>query len=294
MNKTDVSVCIPTYRQTNSLRRLLNSIFMQSFDDYEIIITDDTPDDSVEHVVKEFQQNKKIRYIRNSVRRGSPENWNEAVRLASGKYIKLMHHDDWFKEKESLAKYVKLLDDNPHADFAFSSCSAYAPDSRHLFEHAPSQKDISNLECNPNFLYPNNFIGSPSVTIFRRKANILFDNRLKWVVDIDFYIRILLKNNTFVYWQEPLVCITTGGENQVTYEVIKDKKLQVFEWLYLYGKLNRGIVPKLSNAKFIWNLFEKYHINSYKDILETGLTPPIPLLVIILVNLRKLLHYKHA
>ena len=121
-----VSICIPAYNQPTNLRRALESVFLQSFKDYEVIITDDSLDNSVSIVADEFGQHTNLRYYKNKTRKDTPENWNEAVRLASGELIKILHHDDWFSDENSLADFVKMLDRNPEVDFGFSPSSLAA------------------------------------------------------------------------------------------------------------------------------------------------------------------------
>ena len=48
-----VTICIPTYKQTQYLKKCLDSILIQNFKNFELIISDDTPDNSVELFVKE-------------------------------------------------------------------------------------------------------------------------------------------------------------------------------------------------------------------------------------------------
>ena len=278
-----VSICIPTYQQPDFLRRTLKSVFAQSFEDYEVIITDDSPNDAVEKVVKEFQPNSKLKYYRNIERKGSPKNWNEAIRHASGEYIKFLHHDDWFSNKDSLQKFVKMLDDNPGADFAFCSSFAHSPDDSLLFVHTPSRRQLSKLRRDPEHLFPNNFIGAPSATIYRNKANQYFDNRIKWIVDIDFYLSLLRRNNIFAFCQEPLICITTGAASQVTSECANNKSVQLFEWLYLFKKLSTGSAPHFRQLKFILHLLIKYRVKSVNEIIEAGVEPPIPAAIRVMI-----------
>ncbi|MDQ3100985.1 MAG: glycosyltransferase, partial [Bacteroidota bacterium] len=92
-----VSICIPTYRQTAHLRKTLASIAEQTFKDVEVIITDDSPDDAVEQLVAEFAAAlPRLQYARNSAPLGPPANWDHAISMARGEYIKIMHHDDRF------------------------------------------------------------------------------------------------------------------------------------------------------------------------------------------------------
>ena len=62
-----------------------------------------------------------LNYIHHNPSLGSPANWNYALKQAKGAYIKIMHHDDYFTNPDSLSEFVALLDSNPKASFAFSA-----------------------------------------------------------------------------------------------------------------------------------------------------------------------------
>jgi len=121
-----VSILIPAYNQPQYLRDALTSIKYQTFKDFEVIITDDSCDNSMESIVDEYPE-LDIKYYKNPVRLGSPRNWNEAIGKSSGEYIKFLHHDDWFTNTDGLQLFVQALDDNPQADFAFSCSNACNP-----------------------------------------------------------------------------------------------------------------------------------------------------------------------
>src|SRR5438445_942085 len=111
---------------------------------------------------------------------------------------------------DNLSRFVMMLDDNRHIDFVFSSSQAYDRDQRLLFTHVPTERQLSKLKQDPNCLFFANFIGSPSATIFR-KNDEKFDSELKWVVDIDFYIRMLKRHSAFIFIKEPLIGVTSGS-----------------------------------------------------------------------------------
>ena len=73
-----VSICVPAYKNPVGVERLLESIKVQSFTDYEVVVTDDSPDGSVEEVVRRAEVPEMV-YVRNAVRKGATGNWNEAV-----------------------------------------------------------------------------------------------------------------------------------------------------------------------------------------------------------------------
>ena len=58
-----ISVCIPAYRNPHYLSRLLESIFIQTFKDFEVIVTDDSPDDLLQPIIDKYNQKLDILYI---------------------------------------------------------------------------------------------------------------------------------------------------------------------------------------------------------------------------------------
>jgi glycosyltransferase involved in cell wall biosynthesis len=266
-NKAKVSICIPAYKLPDCLSRALESIAIQSFKDYEVIITDDTPDDSVKQAVEKFLKISPIKYYKNEIIQGSPGNWNAAVSKASGEYIKILHHDDWFVSKDSLSKFVDLLDKNPGADFGF--CSFYnIKQSGEKELHLPAEADLKKLLKKPEFIYPKNFIGPPSAVIYRKAASLDYDKKLKWVVDLDFYYRILKNNPKFAFCQDSLVNITSGSADQVTFASLNNKRVEIFEWLYLYEKMFLGKIPTPRAALFLYYLMKKHKIKSVSEARE--------------------------
>ena len=185
-----VSICIPAYKQLDSLRKSLQSVLLQTYQDFEVIVSDDSPDNSVENLTKEFDFGGKLNYFKNKERLGTPENWNEAMRRAKGEYIKILHHDDYFSTPDSLAQYVSLLDDNTDADFAFSGSIGCNGNGEVQFFHEQKKEQLDLLMADFHNLLGGNIIGAPSATIFKKSLNLFFDKRLKWYVDLDFYIQV--------------------------------------------------------------------------------------------------------
>lgn len=268
-----VSICIPAYKQVEYLRKTLDSVIMQTYKDYEIIITDDSPDNSIESLLGQYNWGDKLKYFRNKERKGSPENWNEAVRHASGEYIKILHHDDWFTYEDSLQEYVNLLDNNSSSDFGFSATIAHRAIDNTSYIHSSSQQQRDLLTVDPNILFLGNFIGAPSTTIYRKKVTHLFDHNLKWVVDIDFYINVLRDNKCFAYSSKPLVTTLVYSPSSVTKICSNNKNVEIFEYVYLFNKIYFSLIENMKEEclSFLSNLLNKYNIQSIDDITDIGL-----------------------
>lgn len=272
-----VSICIPAYLQTQFLKQTLDSVLEQEFDDYEIIITDDSPDDSVEKLVNEYNLESKLKYIKNPQQLGSPANWNRAVSLSSGEYIKILHHDDWLASPSSLGEFVEMLDSNPDSGFAFSGAIAKVATTTKSWHHFASNSQIKILRNDPTSLFSCNVIGPPSSTIIRRESFVEYDEKLVWIVDIAQFIRILCKTN-FVASKKPLIVSTTQAPHQITSYCANNKRLNIFEHFYLFDSL-RTSMPEASQKAPISKLIElifTYNIRSIKEIRQTGYEGLIP------------------
>jgi glycosyltransferase involved in cell wall biosynthesis len=271
-----ISICVPAYKQPEFLKRTLQSVIIQTYEDYEVIITDDSPDTAVEEAVTPFLHDKRFKYYRNSERKGSPGNWNEAIDLASGEYIKILHHDDWFTYNDSLKKFLALLENNEAADFAFSSTNVCDAAQQIKYLHCPTDQQLIAIKNDPLFLFTGNFIGAPSATIFRKKTNVKFDNKLRWIVDIDYYINFLKDNPVFCFNKEPLICTTSGAAHQITSECYDNKQVEIYEWIYLYEKIRTKYGINYNMVKSVWGLLRRYHVSSIAEIYECGIDFKIP------------------
>jgi glycosyltransferase involved in cell wall biosynthesis len=289
-----VSICIPAFERPDMFRRSLQSVLAQTFDDYEIIITDDSSNDSIKSSVQEFLPDERIKYIKNRDHKGSPENWNESIRHARGEYIKVLHHDDWFKDKESLGALMCLVDKNSDAALWFCACDACNPDGTFSYSHTPTAAQLKTLSRNPDCLFGNNFIGSPSVTVFRKSCGLTFDPELQWAVDVDFYIRTLRNSPGFAYCERPLVCITAGDKAQVSARCLDNKRIEIQEWFHLYRKLEKRDIFQSSFLPFLWQLIRKYDIRSSRDLVECGIKAPLPVIISFLLLTNRLLGFQAA
>jgi len=272
-----VSICIPTYNQTEFLKKNLESIRLQTYKDFEVIITDDSTTDVVKKEVESFFASFACQYTyhKNEPALGSPANWNKAISLATGRYIKIMHHDDWFTNESSLGIFVNALDMNSKADFAFSSTSIYDVTKQTYSTNIPDSDFLMQLNQDPLVLFNCNKIGAPSTTIYRNNKGIRFDEKMSYLVDIDFYIQYLKYNPDFVFINELLITNTSNYPHQVTSSSIT-KEVQIGEYCYLYNKLFDGAFPSKKYRIFFKDLFAWYKLNSFNEIEDMGYEKPRP------------------
>lgn len=262
-----VSICIPTYKQKEYLQRCLVSVLEQDLKNFELIISDDTQDDSLEIFIKSILKDFPYRYKRNIPSKGMPENWNSAILDAKGKYIKVLHHDDFFTQSNSLKLMVDEIEKQKGV-FLFCQTDVWHVKTGIHHIHKISKKQLNFLKNKPEFLFFKNMIGSPSATIYLNNLLLKYDNRLKWLVDIDFYLQILFQKKKIVYLNKPLISTIHGTEDQVTGFVLNDNELQIKEHVILFNKIKSQVFTINGFSSFFDFLFFKYKITSYSELFK--------------------------
>lgn len=92
-NSVMISVCIATYNRKDYLKEALESVFRQTYKDFEVIVLDDGSTDGTEEMVASL--NYPIRYYK-QVNHGQPQPNNRLADLARGRYICFLDSDDVF------------------------------------------------------------------------------------------------------------------------------------------------------------------------------------------------------
>ena len=277
MNKVPlISICIPAYKRLDFLKRLLDSILIQTFKDFEVVITDDSPGTDVENFCKNYDAFFSIKYKKNSVALGTPENWNEAIRLATGKWIKLMHDDDWFASPDSLNVFQDTIS-NVNSSFIFSAyCNHYFQTGKKEDVHLNAFRKYL-LNDNPATLFSSNVIGPPSVTLHKNECRFFYDNKTKWVVDINFYMQYL-KDNKPVYIDKVLVDVGIGKE-QVTQDCFRKREVEIPENFYLLNKVGAQCLRNIFVYDAWWRLLRNLEIQNANDIFRAGYAGRIPVAI---------------
>ena len=273
-----ISICIPTYESNEVLLTSLQQIQRQTFSNFEVIICDDSRSDKVKKIIELFSSDERFHYFRNEVSLGSPENWNKAISLSRGDYIKIMHHDDYFLQLDSLQRMVDLLD-NGNYDFVFCGSLAKYTTTGKIRSVYASNFIVSMMRIWPEILFVGNYIGAPSVILFKKTNVIKFDPKTIWLVDLDFYISYLTRNKSLNYTKEPLVCITTDEKTTITSKVKDNKGLKLFEYFYVYNKWrSKNIIIRVFQLRILDNVLSYFKVKSTKEVMECNFRGRIPLI----------------
>ncbi len=110
---------MPVYNGENFIRGTLDSLLAQTFEDFELIISDNGSLDKTQKICEEYADlDKRIRYYRNPENRGAAWNYNRVFELSKGEYFKWAAHDDVIAP-EYLGRCVEILDRYPSVVLCF-------------------------------------------------------------------------------------------------------------------------------------------------------------------------------
>lgn len=205
-----VSVVIPAYRAGAFVGTAIESVLGQTLEDFELIVVDDaSPDDT--YAVAASYADPRLRVLRNDTNLGAEGNWNRAVSLATGRYLKLLCSDDLLYPR-CLERQVEAFEQPGHERVVLVSCPRDVVDeSGTVLLRARGLAGVEGLVDGPTVVRRTvrggtNLIGEPSIALCRRdvldRAGA-FDGTASYVIDLDMWCR-MLRHGDFYGIPEPL------------------------------------------------------------------------------------------
>lgn len=209
-----VSIIIPVFNGEECLKKAVNSVLRQDFEeDYEIIVINDCSTDNTENIILDF--NDKIEnflYIKNEKNLGVNESRNKAINIAKGKYIAFLDADDeWMPEK--LSVQYKAMNENKEVVLSFTDFSIYNDKEEYIcnnFDYwnffKKENKESTIITKPTKTIIKENVIGTSCVMV--KKSTLLetnlFRSELGYSQDWDLWLNLSTKGS-FLSINEPLM-----------------------------------------------------------------------------------------
>lgn len=194
-----ISVIIPTYNRSSTIKRAILSVLNQTYKDLELLIIDDCSEDNTYDIVKSIND-KRVRYYKLAKNSGACYARNYGISLAKGEYIAFQDSDDeWLPDK--LEQQLKAMNE-AKASVIFNKIKL-SDDHGKYIKTIPRIK-TSRLVTHSELLNKS-IVGTPSL-MFKKEClgNTSFDINLPRLQDWDFVLN-LSKNNDIYFLNEVLV-----------------------------------------------------------------------------------------
>lgn len=258
-----VSVIMGIYNCASTLQEALDSLYAQTFQDFEIILCDDgSKDDTYALAEKNQQEHSNIVLLKNEVNKGLNYTLNKCLKYAKGKYIARMDGDD-ISLPERFEKEYQFLEKNPQ--YAIVSTTMKYFDESGVFKIGHVKQGEPNM---PDFVKGTPFCHAPCMVLKTAYDEVSGYSDSPWLMRVEDYhlwMKMYLKGFKGFRLNEPLYMMRDDrnavvrrnfrnrrNEAYVKYLICRNFKLPFYKyvwclrpiliWLmpqFLYNKLHR-------------------------------------------------------
>ena len=194
-----VSIIIPVYNIEKYIEECVNSVLVQSYKNFEVILVDDGSKDRSSIICDDLANlDNRIKVIHKK-NGGLSSARNAGIKASKGDYIAFIDGDDYWDDRDFLKDVVKCLDESK-ADFISFGLKKYyenedfIQDTKYIFDR--NLVDINNKKKTLDYLISNNlYISSAWSKIVKRDiimSNNLFFKEGILSEDIDWSARLLI------------------------------------------------------------------------------------------------------
>jgi len=205
----EVSVVIKSYNHVQFVAEAIESILNQSFQDFEIIITDDASTDGTPEIIKKYKDDR-IKSIFHSKNQGISMAMNATVSRATGRYIAILNSDD-YALPHRLEKQVEFLNSHPDYSLVFGlplivDESGHPTSGFNDFQRPLSFRNFQSSTWLNCFFFKGNCLAAPTAMIRKiaYESAGIYDPRLANLQDFDMWVRMLILDHNIFFMPEQL------------------------------------------------------------------------------------------
>lgn len=176
-----ISVLLPVRNGARYLREAIDSIFAQTFDDFEVVVVDDASTDATAEILRTFE----VTVVRNERQLGIAGSLNRGWPLCRGEYIARMDADD-ISAPQRFERQVAFLDAHPHVGMCGTWVRMFAGDWHRDRE---LETDPERIRCS---LLLRNVLSHPSAMLRRElfeQYGLRYDDTFGNSEDYDLWSR---------------------------------------------------------------------------------------------------------
>lgn len=194
-----LSIITINYNNADFLRKTVESVIGQNFQDFEFIVIDGNSTDNSVDVVK---QNSRINYWVSEKDNGIYDAQNKGILKATGEYLLFLNSGDVLADQTVLQKVSSVLSGKKSLYYGNLILEKNSVQEKHL---APATIDMDFL-LNSTFWHPCVFIRSD---LFKNYG--LYNTTFKIVGDYEFFVRCLLKPNVTTEYINEFITLFDGN-----------------------------------------------------------------------------------
>lgn len=224
----DFSIIIPTFNSEGVIRKAIESILCQSYEDFEILVQDGISSDGTERIVRSFNDNRIRIFVEKDD--GIYDAMNKGLKYSSGQWLLFLGSDDALYDRRVLERIVKVRRQHPASKFIYGDVVTSA-NSIQRYENYSYSKLLEMSICHQSIIYHRSLFD-----------DVQYDLKFKICADWDFNLKVFRNRNRPVYTNCPLVYFNLGGvsnnwrQHPEYLQYFANKKRSILRyrgWIYL-------------------------------------------------------------
>ncbi|MBU6192684.1 MAG: glycosyltransferase family 2 protein [Bacteroidetes bacterium] len=208
-----LDLLIPAYEHPEGLLRILNSL-IHAPHEVRIVVNDDSTTTQVEDCLKGHVLAQRVIYHRNQPSLGAIPNWNALLAKSNAPYAMVLHHDECPMKDDFWDVLVNKLRTAPDMVMVDLWVPGIWPGTVRL--HTPRRLRRWIVNRFPAYLLRRNVLGPPSVIVLKESLRAPFDPRIPWMVDVEWYHRILCVGGYKVHSLDGAALVHTGHGHSIS------------------------------------------------------------------------------
>jgi len=281
-----ISIIVTNFNHATYLRKRMESIFNQTFKDFEVIIMDDCSTDASLDILLPYSNYSNVTLIQNEKNSGSPfKQWMEAFSLAKGDIIWIAESDDW-SDITFLEKLIPAFD-NPETTIAYCASSIINENDEVVGDYRDGEylKSISETRWNSSYYIPGyqevveaigikNTILNMSSVLFRKMnfGKIFEETITKMHIGGDTYLLLNLLKYGNIYFEPSALNYHRRHSSSIVGKIIHDKSNDYLRLFFDDFYLNHKFT--IQNYSLDLDFYKKF--DKYIHVLWKTLAPNLP------------------
>ena len=266
-----VTVITPTHNilennMADSFNLLVQLLDMQTYPNIEHLIIDNASTDGTIEFLKSYKNQNYLTFY-SEKDTGIFNAFNKGVMHAQGKYVTFLNCDDFIHDITAIFDIVNLMEES-NADFTFAPAYCRHPEG-FVFMFSPSMHNAFQV------------MPCARQAMFYKKSMIekenYYDERFKYLGDLDFIMRIIMKRYKPAYYDTNYVTYTLSSQPQKNEQRAEAECKAIYNKMARYSEFPKPLLDKLvtyfpeADKELFYEKCEQIHqlrVNAHKAMEE--------------------------
>lgn len=271
-----ISVIVPVYNTEKYLKKCIDSILNQSFEEFEIIIINDGSTDGSLAIIEEYQAKYDNIVVINKQNEGQGVARNKALEISKGEYIAFVDSDDYIECTMLQSMYTKSLKNDLDivvCNYKFVDINGHRIRDDNILLN--DNEIIDKMECIKRFLVTNEIEGFSWNKLFKKQlfdtTNIRYPEGMKYE-DIPTIVSVLVNANRIGFINEEFYNYFLRENSTVSTKTKKNTEDYVKAYFMVGDILEKNFNDRFQNeydyfysSRIVNIVYEFLKINSNRE-----------------------------